>query len=181
MSTDLLFCEEEYIACNEPIKKSPSTHKYQPTEIENHKEPVKAIKDLNLINDQRVLQNLLKYEVTSIPSQVDYLKETQPELTPSMRKIVTDWMLQVCQECQCATDVFMLAVNFMDRFLACVPSIPKQRLQLIGTVCLLISSKFKETLPVPGSKLIFYTDYSVTDQEIRVSCKTVEFSPIIFV
>ena len=179
MSTDLLFCEEEYIACNEPIKKSP--HKYQPTEIENHKEPVKAIKDLNLINDQRVLQNLLKYEVTSIPSQVDYLKETQPELTPSMRKIVTDWMLQVCQECQCATDVFMLAVNFMDRFLACVPSIPKQRLQLIGTVCLLISSKFKETLPVPGSKLIFYTDYSVTDQEIRVSCKTVEFSPIIFV
>ena len=63
----------------------------------------------------------------------------------------------------------MLAVNYMDRFLAQVHNVPKTRLQLIGTVCLLISSKFKETVPVPGEKLIFYTDYSIKAEEIRVS------------
>ena len=63
----------------------------------------------------------------------------------------------------------MLAVNFMDRFLALIPSVPKNRLQLIGTVCLLISSKFKETVPLPGEKLIHYTDNSITADEIRVS------------
>ena len=86
-----------------------------------------------------------------------------------MRKIVTEWMLQVCQECRCNTDVFLLAVNFMDRFLARVQGVPKTRLQLIGTVCLLISSKFKETVPMSGERLIFYTDFSITAEELRVS------------
>ena len=63
----------------------------------------------------------------------------------------------------------MLAVNFMDRFLAVMPRQQKNRLQLIGTVCLLISSKFKETSPLPGERLIHYTDNSITPDEIRVS------------
>ena len=171
MNTDLLFCHEELDTEDPPVKKLEDLDKIQQYENnnENNKLPVKAIKDWNLIKDKRVLQNLLKYEVNSIPSQMDYLKESQPELTPAMRKIVADWMLEVCQEGQCATEVFMLAVNFMDRFLACAPSIPKNRLQLIGTVCLLISSKFRESVPIPGSKLIEYTDDSITEEEIRVS------------
>ena len=63
----------------------------------------------------------------------------------------------------------MLAVNFMDRFLAVMPRQQKNRLQLIGTVCLLISSKFKETSPLPGERLIHYTDNSITPDEIRAS------------
>ena len=171
MSTELLMCDEEYIANTEdPVKmvlKDPVENLKYP--VENSREPVKSIKDVVLLKDHRVLKNLLKYEDSAIPSILDYLKVNQPELTPSMRKIVTEWMLQVCQEFGCSADVFMLSVNFMDRFLASVSAIPKNRLQLIGTVCLLISSKFKEAAPIPGERLIFYTDFSITSQEIQVS------------
>ena len=30
------------------------------------------------------------------------------------------------------------------------------------------SSKFKETCPIPGEKIIFFTDYSITQEEIKV-------------
>ena len=166
MATELLICNEEYIQTEDPIKMVLKDPVIEPPDI---KDPVRSIKDSVLLKDHRILPNLLKYEDLSIPSIPDYMKNIQPELTPSMRKIVTEWMLQVCQECQCSADVFMLAVNFMDRFLASVASIPKNRLQLIGTVCLLISSKFKETVPLPGERLRELTDFSVTSQEIQVS------------
>jgi hypothetical protein len=131
-------------------------------------QPVKAVKDLTILHDNRVLQNLLQLEESCMPTCRDYLRTVQPDLSPSMRKIVCDWMLQVCQDCGCSPDVFMLAVNYMDRFLAKVHGVPKSRLQLIGSVCLLISSKFKETVPVPGERIIFYTDFSISAEEIRV-------------
>ena len=34
-----------------------------------------------------------------------------------MRKIVTEWMLDVCLDQHCSTDVLLLAANIMDRFL----------------------------------------------------------------
>ena len=37
-----------------------------------------------------------------------------------MRKIVTEWMLDVCMEQHCTSDVFLLAANIMDRFLETV-------------------------------------------------------------
>lgn len=142
---------------------------HQPVEDNEVKEPVKAVRDSRLLGDPRVLKNLLKLEEACVPKTPDYIRQCQPELNPSMRKIVTEWMLQVCQECYCNTDVFLLAVNFMDRFLARVGAkIPKTRLQLVGTVCLLISSKFKETVPVSGERLIFYTDNSISPEEVRV-------------
>ena len=68
-----------------------------------------------------------------------------------------------------------MAVNFLDRFLARVQNVPKTRLQLVGTVCLLISSKFKETVPVSGEKLIYYTDNSISPEEVRVSSLFLKF------
>jgi hypothetical protein len=130
-------------------------------------QPVRAFTDWTLIRDDRVLQNLLKLEELYLPSTPDYFRYVQMEVTPSMRKIVADWMLQVCQELHSQPEVFCLAMNYMDRFLARCP-VKKSQLQLVGSVCLLISSKFKETCPIPGEKIIFYTDYSITQQEIKV-------------
>ena len=49
-----------------------------------------------LLKDERVLKNLLKLEKICVPVSEDYLRSgIQPDLNPSYRKIVTDWMLQV--------------------------------------------------------------------------------------
>ena len=55
----------------------------------------KAVRDSRLLADPRVLKNFLKLEETCVPKTPDYIRNCQPELNPSMRKIVTDWMLQV--------------------------------------------------------------------------------------
>merc|ERR1711923_76923 len=90
----------------------------------------------------------------------------QVEVKPHMRKIVSDWMLEVCQEMQCPPEVFCLAMNLMDRFLAKC-RIEKSQLQLLGAVCLFLSSKFKEAAPIPSEKLVMYTDFSVSLESIR--------------
>lgn len=161
----ILFCDEGY---NTKSDSPPKISNFFQINGGEDKPPVKAFKDIQLLQDERVLANLLRSEEVCIPSSKDYLRHLQPHLNSSMRKIVTEWMLQVSQECECAPDVFMLAVNYMDRFLAKVPNVQKNHLQLLGSVCLMISSKFKETVPLRGETLIEYTADSYTAQEIRV-------------
>jgi len=127
---------------------------------------VKAMVDKTLTSDSRVLHNMIKNEHRYLPSNPDYFRYVQREIRPHMRKIVSDWMLEVCQELSCQPEVFCLAVNLMDRFLARC-RIQKSQLQLLGAVCLFLSSKFKETSPIPSEKLVMYTDFSVTLEEIR--------------
>ena len=52
------------------------------------------------------------------PTPSEYFSKVQIEIKPHMRKIVSDWMLEVCQELCCQPEVFCLAMNLMDRFLA---------------------------------------------------------------
>lgn len=56
----------------------------------------------------------------------------------------------------------------MDRFLMCC-SIMKNQLQLLGTVCMLLASKLRESKPLAGETLVYYTDHSVTKQQLWVS------------
>jgi len=127
---------------------------------------VKAQVDQTLVKDDRVLLNLIKNEGRYLPRYQNYFKTVQVEVKPHMRKIVSDWMLEVCQELCCPPEVFCLAMNLMDRFLA-KTRIEKSQLQLLGAVCLFLSSKFKEAAPIPSEKLVMYTDFSVSLESIR--------------
>jgi hypothetical protein len=55
----------------------------------------------------------------------------------------------------------------MDRFL-CLVNIRKSQLQLLGSVCLLLASKLRESRAIKAEKLVMYTDYSITLEEIKV-------------
>lgn len=75
---------------------------------------------------------------------------------------------QVCEESRCEDDVFPLAINLLDRFLSIV-SIGKTQLQLLGTCCMFLASKLKETVPLTAEKLVIYTDNSIKLEELLVS------------
>lgn len=74
---------------------------------------------------------------------------------------------QVCEEEECEEEVFLLAVNYLDRFLSVVPT-KKSSLQLLGAVCLFLASKLKSYQPLSAKKLCLYTDNSITSQELLV-------------
>ncbi|KAJ9596983.1 hypothetical protein L9F63_012013, partial [Diploptera punctata] len=127
----------------------------------------RAYSDPVLLNDERVLQNLLSSEEKYSPS-TSYFECVQKDLTPQMRKIVAEWMLEVCEDQKCQEEVFPLAMNYMDRFLSVCP-IRKNQLQLLGTACLLISSKLREPRPLSAEVLVFFTDNSISIDDLWVS------------
>lgn len=124
----------------------------------------RAVPDSNLLYDDRVLQNLLTIEERYLP-QCSYFKCVQKDIQPYMRRMVATWMLEVCEEQKCEEEVFPLAMNYLDRFLAGVPT-PKTHLQLLGAVCMFLASKLKETIPLTAEKLCIYTDNSIKPQEL---------------
>lgn len=119
----------------------------------------RAYFDPRLLRDSRVLENLLKTEELYTTNS-SYFQCVQSELTPDMRKIVVEWMLEVCEEQKCTEEVFVLSVNFLDRFLSVVP-LTKAHLQLAASVCLLMASKLREPNPLSARLLVHYTDYSI--------------------
>lgn len=85
------------------------------------------------------------------------------------------FVAQVCEEQKCQEDIFPLAVNYMDRFLSVNP-INKNHLQLLGTTCLLVSSKLRESDCLSVDLLVLYTDNTITSEELLVSRLHVIFS-----
>ncbi|TNN68227.1 G1/S-specific cyclin-D2 [Liparis tanakae] len=125
---------------------------------------IRARPDPNLLCDDRVLQSLLTIEERFLP-QYSYFKSVQKDIQPFMRRMVATWMLEVCEEEKCEEEVFPLAMNYLDRFLAVVPT-KKCNLQLLGAVCMFLASKLKETRPLTAEKLCIYTDNSIRPHEL---------------
>merc|ERR1712038_1598856 len=128
----------------------------------NNSVAVPASSDPVLTQD-RVVEVMLGQEETR---KIDYLATMQPELRPHMRRIVTDWMLEVCEDQEAGTEVFLLAVHYLDTFVSST-LIRKSQFQLAAATCLLIASKMlPHSTPFLTSSLVDYTDNCYTKQEI---------------
>jgi len=143
---------------NQQQQQTENNHK-----LYNHLIEIHSKEDPVLLQDTRILNNLILRQNGN--KTQDYFKTVQTEVKPHMRKIVSDWMLEVTEEQQCQPEVFHLAINYLDRYLA-TRDIKKNQFQLIASVCMFLASKFKETCPLPAEHLVIYTDYSVKVQDI---------------
>ncbi|XP_067255005.1 G1/S-specific cyclin-D3 [Chanodichthys erythropterus] len=123
--------------------------------------PLRAFRDAVLTQDSRVRQNLLSSERPNIIKP----GTEQTDVQPYMRRILTGWMLQVCEDQKCEEEVFPLAVHYLDRYMSQNP-VRKCHLQLLGTVCMFLASKLRESFPLSAAKLCVYTDHAVTVPEI---------------
>ena len=126
---------------------------------------VSPLVDKVVASDPRVVCNMLEDERMALEVVKDYCNTLQPELKPHMRKIVTDWMLEVCEDQEAGSEVFLLAVHYLDTFLS-TTVIRKSQFQLVAASCLLLASKYVAVAPISGLQLVLYTDHSISLQEL---------------
>lgn len=58
---------------------------------------------------------------------VDYIEKVQKIVTPTMRAILVDWLVEVAVEYKLLSDTLHLSVSYIDRFLSVNP-VTKSRL-----------------------------------------------------
>nr|AAB01984.1 cyclin B3 [Helobdella triserialis] len=75
----------------------------------------------------------------------DYMFQ-QTDLTPSMRAILVDWLVEVQQSFELNHETLYMAVKLIDIFSSKV-TIKRNKLQLIGAVALNLACKFEERCP----------------------------------
>ncbi|XP_057429736.1 cyclin-A3-4-like isoform X2 [Lotus japonicus] len=96
---------------------------------------------------------------------INYMEKVQMDITPHMRGILVDWLVEVAEEYRLLSDTLHLAVSYIDRFLS-VNIVNKPSLQLLGVSAVLIASKYEEINPCHVEKLCFITDNTYNNEEV---------------
>ncbi|XP_010500243.1 PREDICTED: cyclin-A3-4 isoform X2 [Camelina sativa] len=95
----------------------------------------------------------------------DYIEKVQNDLTPHMRAVLVDWLVEVAEEYKLVSDTLYLTVSYIDRFLSVKP-INRQKLQLVGVSAMLIASKYEEIGPPKVEDFCYITDNTFAKQEV---------------
>lgn len=111
-----------------------------------------------------IYDNIRVTELDQRPS-TNYMEKLQRDITPNMRGILIDWLVEVSEEYRLVPDTLHLTVNLIDRFLS-QNYIEKHRLQLLGVTCMLIASKYEEICAPRVEEFCFITDNTYTRGEV---------------
>lgn len=124
----------------------------------------KAPNDFHLLEDDRNLASLFYLE-DLYRLQSNYFSHIQTEIKPWMRKMLANWMLEVCKNQNQEADVFVTAMNILDRFLS-LQAISKRHLQLLGTTCMFIAAKLRSSTQLNAETLVIYTANSISIEQL---------------
>lgn len=123
---------------------------FMETETENKDCQLKTLEEFDSVMmdipiDIKYLSSCQKNAEYSINS--NYFGTKQPDMTWTMRVILLDWMMEVCNDFTFKRQTYHMAVNYVDRFLSSYYNVPKNKLQLLGVVSLYVASKLEEIYP----------------------------------
>ncbi|KAF3782600.1 Cyclin-A2-1 [Nymphaea thermarum] len=95
----------------------------------------------------------------------DYMNVVQWDISPAMRAILVDWLVEVCEEYRLVPDTLFLTVCYIDRFLSGKP-VERKMLQLVGITCMLIASKYEEICSPRVEDFCLITDNTYNKQQV---------------
>ncbi|CAN4125151.1 unnamed protein product [Withania somnifera] len=95
----------------------------------------------------------------------NYMEKFQNNVTPTMRMILVDWLVEVAEEYKLVSDTLYLTVAYIDRFLSS-HVIARDRLQLLGVSCMLIASKYEEISPPHVEDFCYVTENTYSREEV---------------
>jgi cyclin-A len=89
----------------------------------------------------------------------------QPDINYSMRTILVDWLVEVCEEYRLQGETLCLAVSYIDRFLSYM-SVVRAKLQLVGTAAMFIAAKYEEIYPPDVAEFVYITDDTYSKSQV---------------
>ncbi|KAM4661935.1 LOW QUALITY PROTEIN: G2/mitotic-specific cyclin-B3 [Discoglossus pictus] len=91
--------------------------------------------------------------------------EIQTDISREMRGILVDWMVEVQENFELNHETLYLAVKLVDHYLA-VSVAMREKLQLIGSTAVLITSKFEERCPPCVDDFLYICDDAYKREEL---------------
>ncbi|XP_071712261.1 cyclin-A2-4 [Rutidosis leptorrhynchoides] len=145
--------------------------------IDVHEKPTLSIKPdfTDIDSDQKdplmcglyaseIYSNLRVAELMHRP-QFNFMETVQRDVTPSMRGVLVDWLVEVSVEYKLDPETLYLTIHLIDLFLS-QNYIERQRLQLLGITCMLIASKYEEQCAPSIEDFCIITDNTYTKSEV---------------
>uniref|UniRef100_A0A2P2I3H3 G2/mitotic-specific cyclin-B-like n=1 Tax=Hirondellea gigas TaxID=1518452 RepID=A0A2P2I3H3_9CRUS len=88
-------------------------------------------------------------------------------VTPRMRTILVDWLVQVHMRFNLMQETLYLTFAILDRYLQLMPDTKKEELQLVGVTAMFIASKYEETYCSEIHDFVYISDRAYTKSQIR--------------
>jgi len=113
-----------------------------------------------------VMHNMFVKEAAWRESMVaDYMKDVQQDITPRMRSILVDWMIEVHNKFKLRPETIYLTIDLLDRFLS-TKSIRRSALQLLGCTCMWVASKYHEIYAPEMRDFVYISDNAFTLKDL---------------
>ncbi len=134
-----------------------------------------------------IMEHLREVQTDFVP-RFGYMKN-QSDISPKMRAILIDWLVEVHLKFKLLPETLFLTVNLIDRYLS-LENVNRGSLQLVGVTAMLIASKYEEIYAPIVRDFVYITDNAYTKEEIlsmeRKMLSTLDFdvhttSPYLFV
>ncbi|XP_057677015.1 cyclin-A1 [Corythoichthys intestinalis] len=127
----------------------------EPDELPLDQEVLRASQ---FVND---IHRYLRLNEAASPVARGYLLQ-HPQITADARLILVDWMVEVCQVYNMASETLHLAVGYVDRFLSRIAGLRRSKLQLVGIAALFVATKYEDVCPCEAQDLVFITANTYT-------------------
>ncbi|KAJ3589727.1 hypothetical protein NHX12_010570 [Muraenolepis orangiensis] len=143
-----------------------STNSCVDTSVESPAEEPLALQDDLCVPEYTgdIYLHLREREAKSRP-RPNYLKN-HPELSGCMRVVLVDWLAEVADEYKLCAETLQLAVSYLDRFLSYTTAVKRAKLQLVGTVALLLAAKYEEVYPPDMEDFVYITDGTYDQRQL---------------
>jgi hypothetical protein len=115
--------------------------------------------------DSTILSSWQQAERRFMCEPADFMQTVQTHVTPSMRSVLIDWMVEVCEEYKLQTQTLFLSVHYLDRML-CQQAIVRQELQLVGIVAMFVACKYEEKEPPSLGEFVYVSDHTYSKRSI---------------
>jgi len=92
----------------------------------------------------------------------------KPEISPRMRSILIDWLIQVHNRFGLLQETLFLCVGILDRYLQQkIKEIGRKKLQLVGITAMWIAAKYEEIYAPEVNDFVYITDNAYASSELR--------------